>query len=340
MNIIVTGASGFVGGHLIQALAAGGHRGVAVSRKAISSLPAGWQWKERKQMLKERPPAATDWVIHLEVKQHTQNPTAEDLKQFQTVNVDGVREWLDFAGSHGITRFLHFSTIKAVGDSLSMQTEADRSEPNTPYGKSKLAGENEARNWAAQTKGRSVVILRPAVVYGPGNQANILSLIQAIDKGRFFLVGKNDNVKSLVSMNNLTAAVLYLLTSNASLRMQASPPGAASKEQGAVDLFYVTDHQSYSVAEIARMIQKGLGKKGAIMSLPVPVAKAGALAGDIITKMTGKGFPLTSNRLRALLETTHFSSKKLEEAGFKHPETTEQGLKWMMEWHISGREKW
>ncbi|MGV3771820.1 MAG: NAD-dependent epimerase/dehydratase family protein [Verrucomicrobiales bacterium] len=335
MKIIVTGASGFIGSHLVKALAEAGHSGIAVSRRRVEGLPPGWKWMERNQMLKGAPDATVNLVIHMEVKQHVQNPSAADLKEFETVNVLGTREWLQFSGRHGINNFLYFSSIKAVGDSAQCQTEQDQSVPNTPYGKSKLGGENETREWAAQTKGRTVVIVRPAVVYGPGNQANILSLIKAVEKNRFFFVGKNNNVKSLVSLNNLTAAITFLVGKMSVPAESAIPVHATQKERGSVEVYYLVDKESYSVAAIADMIQKGLGKQGRIRSLPLPVAQAGALAGDVFTRVTGKDFPLTSNRLRALLESTHFSSKKLEQAGFVHPETTEEGLARMIQWHRS-----
>lgn len=55
--------------------------------------------------------------------------------------------------------------------------------------------------------------------------------------------------------------------------------------------------------------------------------------GDPFSKATGQNFPLTSSRLKALLETTHFLCEKLLSTGFRHPQTTEEGLEEMVEWY-------
>jgi nucleoside-diphosphate-sugar epimerase len=157
------------------------------------------------------------------------------------------------------------------------------------------------------------------VVYGPGNQANMLSLVRAIDRRRFFLIGRNENIKSLISLKNLVAAVQHLI--------QIPVRGA--------EVYYLTDAQSYSVADIARMISDVLRHERGISSLPYPLARAAAIGGDLFTRITAKSFPLTTARLKALLETTHFSSSKLQSAGFVHPQTTREGLKEMVDWYLT-----
>jgi nucleoside-diphosphate-sugar epimerase len=163
------------------------------------------------------------------------------------------------------------------------------------------------------------LILRPAVVYGAGNGANMLSLMDAIYRRRFFLIGTSENIKSLISVRNLVAAVDHLLTLSFS----------------GTHLFYLTDKENYSVAQIARMILDILKRKDSLRSVPIPFAKSAALLGDAFVRLTGKDFPLTSNRLKALCENTNFSCAKLRETGFVHPQTTRQGLEEMVNWYLS-----
>jgi len=84
---------------------------------------------------------------------------------------------------------------------------------------------------------------------------------------------------------------------------------------------------------LTKAIQSILGQTKEVRTLPVWAARAIALAGDGITAMTNHSFPLNSSRLKALLETTHFSGEKLAASGFKHPQTTEQALAEMIAWH-------
>ena len=316
MRLLVTGASGFLGSRLIPELSAQGHFGLAVSRRKIGELPAGWDWRERGSVLSAPPSAPPDALIHLEVKQHVPNPTPADLREFDSVNVGGVKSWLDWCAQAQVNRFIHLSTIKAVADSPEIQLDDAASPPSTLYGQSKRAGEDLVAAWGRESPARSVLILRPAVVYGPGNTANIFSFIQAIDCRRFFLVGGSRNLKSLVSLRNAAAAITFLL-----VRMR---PG--------VDYFNLTDQESFSVRELAEKLARLLGKNPRFASIPLFAARLAALAGDLVLKATGRSLPLTTSRLSALTETTHFSCRKLLAAGFRHPQTTDEGFQEMIAW--------
>lgn len=319
MHVAVTGASGFLGPKMISHLADNGHTGVAISRREFRELPSGWTWRSRRDALEAAESARKrlDWIIHLEVKQHVDAPSDQDIEDFARTNVDGTRMWLKWCTKHNVRRFVHFSTIKAVGDATAMRDESAASQPSTLYGISKRDAENLVRAWAAQSRERCALILRPAVIYGPGNQANVFSMVRAIDRGMFFLVGANRNVKSLVSVANAAAAVTHL--------MDKASPGC--------EVYNIVDRESYSVRQISEMILSLLEKKGKVRTMPLPVARAAANLGYILKRLTGKSLPLTPNRLKALTETTHFDGRKLIESGFNHPQSTEEGLREMVTWY-------
>ena len=323
MHVIVTGASGFVGPKIIELLASSGHSGVAISRKKISDLPSGWTWTARRDALHlgDDHLGQADWLIHLEVKQHVDSPTPADREEFQRTNVDGLRDWLELSTNHGISRIVYFSTIKAVGECMTLQDETASSLPSSPYGASKREAERVVSQWAQEQNDRSALILRPAVIYGPGNIANVYSMVRAIDRGLFFLVGTNENVKSLVSIANVAAAVLHLMR------------GA----RAGVDIFNLVDEKSYSVSQIASTVTRLLGRQQKVRAIPMWAAICAAELGHCVKRVTGKNLPLTRSRLKALTETTHFSANKLMASGFVHPQTTEEGLREMVEWYKRNR---
>jgi len=321
MNVLINGASGFLGSVAIRELAQKGHSGVAVSRRPIAALPSNWTWLARDRALSAGTAQCLgipdiDVVLHLEVKQHVFNPTARDLAEFESVNVGGAQSWLEWCARSDVRRFAYISSIKSVRPAAIGPTREDAVGPNpTPYGASKWAAEQCVRKWVELDRGRGAVVIRPAVIYGPGNTANVSAMLDAIRRRKFFLIGPNTNVKSLVSVCNAAAAIMHL--------MQRIAPGA-------VEVYNLTDRESYSVAELDAYIRANLGMSGNSPHLPLFVARSVAVLGDLLQRITGRVFPLNSSRLDALVETTHFSVEKLLLSGFIHPEPTLSALTEML----------
>jgi GlcNAc-P-P-Und epimerase len=314
MHIIVTGAQGFVGRGLVPLLAAHGHTGVATGRAAPADLPAGWTGATRDRVLAGTADAShADAIIHLEVKQHAPRPTPADIDDFERVNVGGTRAWLDWAARHGVRRFVFTSSIKAVAPSPQPQFEQAALEPDTPYGASKALAERLVREWAQTDAARAAVILRPAPVYGPGNEANLAAFVRQIRAGKPCLVGAGATRKSIVSRANLAAALEF----------------AALEARPGTEVFNVSDRETPSLAELADMIATLAGSppprrvQGVVARLLAPV-------GDLVALVTGRDFPLTTARLRAMEETSVFPCDKLVAAGFRHPQTTREGLAEML----------
>jgi nucleoside-diphosphate-sugar epimerase len=264
------------------------------TRQRVVNLPPRWAWLPRDAVLASTAETLlTDAVIHLEVKQHVIRPTTADLVEFQAVNVAGTQTWLDWCTERNVRRFIHFSSIKAVRPAREAATSEDAEGPNpSPYGESKWSAEERVRRWVAGGEQRSALILRPAVVYGPGNAANVAAMVHGIAKGRFFLVGVNDNVKSLVSIQNLAAATRHLI---------------GRMEPGRCEVYNITDANSFSVRELDRRVRALLGKEGNSPTLPRRIATVAAKMGDAFYAATRRAFPINASRLEALLETTHFS---------------------------------
>jgi len=323
MNLIVTGARGFVGRELVAFLAASGQQGVATGRAAPVDLPDGWQGRSRSELLADSsgPAAPPTALVHLEVKQHVPRPTADDVAAFRAVNVDGTRAWLEWAGRHGVARFVLVSTIKAVvaGDQPTLEDAGP--ERVSPYGSSKAEAERAVRDWAAADATRTAVILRPAPVYGAGNEANLAAFVRQILAGKPCLIGRGDTRKSIVSRRNLCAAIAFTI--------ERVGPGC--------HVFNVSDAETFTLAQLAAMIADLAGAPSP-RCIPGWLAVAVAPLGDMIEGVTGRDFPLTSARLRAIRETTVFPCDALVAAGFRHRQTTKEGLAEMVAWAESQRE--
>ena len=315
MNLLVTGARGFVGQGLLTFLNSRGIGGLATGRSVPDSLPELWRGATRSDVLQGRIASPVDAVVHLEVKQHVPRPTPADVAEFAAVNVGGTREWLEWAAGQGVSRFVFLSSIKAVAPGSGPMTEDSPAEHASPYGRSKAEAEKAVREWAAADAGRTAVILRPAPVYGPGNEANLAAFVRQILAGKPCLIGRGETRKSVVSRTNLCAAIAF----------------AAEKPGPGCHVFNVSDADTLTLAELAAMIAD-LGHAPQPRQIPAWLAAAVAPVGDVIEALAGRDFPLTSARLRAIRETTIFPCDKLLAAGFRHPQTTREGIAEMVAW--------
>jgi nucleoside-diphosphate-sugar epimerase len=318
MNLLVTGASGFVGRRLLEWLAAHGHTGTATGREPPPHVPAGWRSARRSDVLAGAAIPQPDVIVHLEVKQHVARPTPADIRAFHRSNVGGTADWLDWAGRRGVGRFVFVSSIKAGAEGPGRSGRAD-----TPYGRSKAKAERVVRRWVAAAPGRAAVILRPAPVYGPGNEANLAAFVRQILAGRPAVVGAGAARKSIVSRTNLAAAIEF-----AARRLVAATP------EDACAVYAVSDPETLSVGRLAALIAELAGAP-APRRIPNFVAEGLAPLGDVVSWATGREFPLTTARLRALREESDFPCAALVAAGYVHPQTTRDGLLEMIEWFRS-----
>jgi UDP-glucose 4-epimerase len=319
MKVVVTGARGFVGRGLVPRLAAAGHTGVAVGRERPVDLPPGWSAATRSEVLADASGLSADAIVHLEVKQHVPRPTPADIEAFETVNVGGTRDWLSWAERHRVDTFVHLSTIKAVVAASGPTDEAAPPETASPYGGSKARAEAQVRRWTEASGTRRAVILRPAPVYGPGNEANLAAFVRQILRGKPCLIGVGDTRKSIVSRTNLAAAIEFALAS--------ARPGC--------EVYTVSDAETPTLAGLAATIAD-LGGARPPRRIPAVAAALLAPVGDVVESLTGRSFPLTTARLRAIRETTVFPCDRLIAAGFRHPQTTRDGLAEMVAWARSG----
>ena len=211
MNVLVTGASGFIGSALVTELAA--HSGISVfaaSRKQLRvdadlvrtvtapelSPDADWRIALR----------GADTVVHAAARVHVLDDKTDDpLAAYRHANVGGTLALAKQAVTMGVQRFVFLSSIKVNGEATTTEPfrASDTPAPEDDYGVSKWEAA-QALHELAESTGMEVVIVRPPLVYGPGVKANYKSLLRALwRRWPLPLAAANSNRRSLVYLGNL-----------------------------------------------------------------------------------------------------------------------------------------
>lgn len=315
-RIFFTGASGFIGYHFHMALDDTNNNLITNLDLRKPTFDYGSHYIKgdirseedvEKAILFSKP----DVIISLAAEHKDFGLTKEAY--FKT-NEYGTKVLCEAATKYGINKIVFFSSVAVYGANKNPSTEDMPPNPNLPYGESKLAGEKVLIKWASNDPSRSVLIIRPTVVYGERNVANMFRLINQIKAGRYFHIGKGDNIKSIAYVKNIVDGTLYLMK-----RMESG-----------VTIYNYADRQQLTSREIASNIAHSLGKKP--IALPYWLVYSMGIPFDLLIKITGKDLPISTTRIKKFCTQTYHKAEKILETGFNPKYSTSEGLKNMIEW--------
>ncbi|WP_306227578.1 NAD-dependent epimerase/dehydratase family protein [Bosea beijingensis] len=283
-RVLVTGASGFVGPHVVAALLEAGY----VPRLALRNprpVPAGAESVETGDLsgpVDWRPALeGVDHVVHMAGLAHAGPGLDEAL--YRRINTEATLELARAAEKAGIRRFVYLSSIKALtgvfdGPPL---TEDSPPAPGDPYGRSKLAAEQ-----GLAARDLDWVALRPVLIYGPGVKANMAALLKLARLPLPLPLGGLKAPRSLLAVENLASAILFALTPACPVRQS----------------YTLSDPEPISVADMLAAMRAGLGRGPGL--LPVPEAWLRRLAGlagreETFLKLAGSVVARPERLLRA-----------------------------------------
>ena len=306
MKVGVTGASGFVGLHVTQALCDAGHDVRALVRRVPESDMAGVDdirliptlGAETDRTALSAALDGLDVIVHLAARVHIMR--GGDEAAFIDTNVGGSIALIEAAASAGVPRFIFMSSVKAVGE-RSGATPLNASSTPTPedaYGRSKLAAERALLE-IAHAQDIQLAILRPTFVYGWPAVGNLGAVIRALSKGIPLPLAGIDNRRDMIYVGNLADAV-----------------AAAINAKKLTDTcYFLCDGDAVSTPAFFRRIGAAFAKPARLFYLPVWILRALGL-------LSGKSGMI--DRLTESLEVD--SSPFRRDAGWQPAYNMDQGL--------------
>jgi len=323
-TILVTGASGFVGGHVVAALAHAGYhvrclvRNVGRARFIKDYSPELVLGDVTAPATLEAALAGVEGIIHCAGLTRAARP--EDL---QSVNVAGTRQLFEacLRVNPAVHRIVHISSLAALGPAQPGQPvrESDERRPVSAYGRSKLAGQLVAESYRDRLP---VSVLVPPAVYGPQDK-DFLVYFRLIKRGLLPMPGDGRQTVSLIYAKDLARAALLCLES-------ARAPGRE---------YLVEDGRARTWTEIAAAISTILERQPRLLRLPPDALRALAGFAEFFGRCTGRTVLLSRDKLQEFVQPfwTCSGARIHEELGFQPQYTLEQGLAETYRWYQEQR---
>ena len=303
--ISIIGGSGFVGSFLIKEL-----NDFKVSNLDKNSSPFFDSITingDIRNLDEIKIPEDTESIVLL-AAEHRDDVSPTSL--YYDVNVQGTRNVLEKMDSLGIKKLIFTSSVAIYGLDKNNPDESHPHDPFNHYGKSKWQAEKVIKAWYDNDpKNKSVTIIRPTVIFGERNRGNVFNLLKQISSGKFLMIGKGQNKKSMAYVGNVVAFIKDKL----------------EKKEAGYHVFNYADKPDYNMNELVSVIEQKMKLNIPRVSIPYFFGMIGGYCFDIFSKITGKNLSVSSVRVKKFCATTQFNAAKAHNS-FNAPYSLKQGL--------------
>lgn len=330
MNVLVTGAAGLVGSHLVDLLLeekvpARNLRLFVLESDSLQNLPSEnfeiikadiRDKKAVKQAMKD-----VDVVYHLAAITLDGNTNTD----YNGINVIGTQNLLDECKNTNIKKFILFSSTAVFGlpAYLGNMEDIDETSPKNPmevYGKSKLKAEQRVIK-AHEKSGLPYAIIRPTTIYGPRDIINLLGLYRTVKKHLFFFIGDGKNKMDYVFVKDVVRAARLAELSN--------------KKSGD---YIIGGGKHLTLNEVVKNVAESISVKAPSIHIPKNVGLALGYLMQYCAKIIGKRSPLFPDRVRVMTSNCYFNiSKAKKELNYVPKTSFEEGTKITGQWLIKNK---
>lgn len=314
MKIAIIGGSGFVGTRLIQRFdRLGGVDLINIDKQQSDTFPnitsiANVLDKDSLALLLK----GIDVVVLL-AAEHRDDVTPFSL--YYDVNVQGMRNTLEAMEINGIKRIVFTSSVAIYGLDKDNPDEDFPADPFNHYGKSKWQAEQVLQEWYKCHEDWNINIVRPTVIFGEGNRGNVFNLLNQIASGKFMMVGKGNNQKSMSYIGNIIAFIEFLIW---------------EKTYG-YHIYNYGDKPDFTTNDLVYQTGEILNKKIPTTHIPYWLGMLGGYGFDVLAFLSRRKLNISSIRVKKFCAVTRYDSTKAMSSGFVPPYELEEGLKRMLE---------
>ena len=233
------------------------------------------------------------------------------VSKYYDTNVKGTQNVLNEMDCVGCRHLIFTSSVAVYGLNKINPNENYPVDPFNHYGKSKWEAEKVIKAWYDKDpEGKSVTIIRPTVIFGEKNRGNVYNLLKQIASGKFLMIGKGQNRKSMAYVGNVVAFIKH--------RLELAEEG--------YHVFNYIDKPDLTMTSLLGVIENSLKKKIPSVRIPTWLGYLGGFGFDVLAFVTRKKLAISSVRVKKFVATTQFDASKVHSSGFKAPYTLEEGL--------------
>lgn len=313
MKVLLTGSEGFVGKELVANLLASSHEVEGIDRAIAENHTYMLHRTDlRNEILLA--PSSYDLVIHCAAAKGDWDITD---KEFYDDNVVATENLLKYVRKCDVKKIIHFSTVAIYSRDVTDGSESTKIEPDSVYGQTKLESETLIRKYAEES-GIPTVILRPSVIYGRNNYANMFNLIQQLNRALPFQINPVGITKSHVSVRNVVDVVLRF--SNPAYSVNG------------LEIYNLTERPYYDLNNMIGIICDELEVKPPKVNLPIWLVAVPFGILEFFGKLFKKDTGFTLDRLHKFSSSTHYTSEKLWSQIGNQKYSSESELRDMVKW--------
>jgi len=306
-KITVLGGSGFIGTCLCQLLA---NRQIPFE---IIDLVNSEQFPDKTKIADIRDKHSLQNTIEGQIVVNLAAVHTDDCdpREYFETNVFGAKNLAQVCADKCISKIIFTSSVAVYGFAELGTDETGAINPFNAYGKSKYQAEEAFEEWHAKSPDeRSLLVIRPTVVFGEGNRGNVYNLVKQISSGRFVMVGDGTNQKSMAYVQNIAAFLLTCINTKTSH-----------------GIYNYVDTPDYDMNSLVADVRKTmLGKDNIGPRLPKWAGLVLGWVADVVAKITGRKLPISQIRVKKFTSSTSFATSKGDLDDFKAPYSLQEGL--------------